>query len=136
MQKTSIISEEFDGRTFRYEFLQELILEELFVHIKNMKKARFLWFSGWVLGWKFLFWVHYMLENEVFSIKLRSPNEFVWANYETWAKFINFQRVSPYIKMMSIWQKPIVKASLKLGRFFFMAGRKLWDAMLLLLLTH
>ena len=61
----------------------------------------------------------------VFSIKLRSPNEF-FKGYETWAKFINFQRVSPYIKMMSIWQKPIVKASLKLGRFFFMAGRKLW----------
>ena len=38
MQKTSILSEEFNGRTFRYEFLQELILEELFVSIKNMKK--------------------------------------------------------------------------------------------------
>ena len=37
-QKTSILSEKFNGRTFRYECLQELILEELFVNIKNMKK--------------------------------------------------------------------------------------------------
>ena len=42
VQKTSIVSEEFNGRTFRYEFLQELILEELFVNIKNMQKSRFL----------------------------------------------------------------------------------------------
>ena len=38
VQKTSIFSEEFNGRTFRYEFLQERILEELFVKIKNMQK--------------------------------------------------------------------------------------------------
>ena len=42
VQKTSIFFEEFNGRTFRYEFLQELILEELFVSIKNMQKSRFL----------------------------------------------------------------------------------------------
>ena len=42
VQKTSNVSEEFNGRTFRYEFLQELILEELFVNIKNMQKSRFL----------------------------------------------------------------------------------------------
>ena len=42
VQKTSIVSEEFNGRTFRYEFFQELILEELFVNIKNMQKSRFL----------------------------------------------------------------------------------------------
>ena len=42
VQKTSIFSEEFNERTFRYEFLQELIPEELFGNIKNMKKSRFL----------------------------------------------------------------------------------------------
>ena len=39
VQKASISSEEFNARTFRYEFLQELILEELFGNIKNMKKS-------------------------------------------------------------------------------------------------
>ena len=42
VQNTSIFPEEVNGRIFRYEFLQELILEELFVNIKNMKKSRFL----------------------------------------------------------------------------------------------
>ena len=50
MQKTSTASEEFDGRTFRYEFLQELILEELFVSIENMKNHDFYDFQDEFLG--------------------------------------------------------------------------------------
>ena len=34
VQKTSILSEEFNERIFRYEFCQELILEELLVSVK------------------------------------------------------------------------------------------------------
>ena len=35
MQNTSPGLKEYFGRTFRYEFLQELILEEFFVNIKK-----------------------------------------------------------------------------------------------------
>jgi len=51
VQKISIVSEEFNGRTLRYEFLQELILQELFVHIKKYEKITiFMIFrmSSWV----------------------------------------------------------------------------------------
>ena len=45
VQKTSIFSEEFNGTAFRYEFLQELILEEILVSVKICQTHDFLPFS-------------------------------------------------------------------------------------------
>ena len=50
MQKTSISSEEFNERTFRYQFLQELLLEELFVSPKISKNHDFKDFQDEFLG--------------------------------------------------------------------------------------
>ena len=41
---------EFNGRTFRYEFLQELILEELFEHVSYVKNGKISIFQNEFLG--------------------------------------------------------------------------------------
>ena len=50
VQKTSNFSEEFNERTFKYEFLQELILEELFGSTQNKENRDFYEFQDEFLG--------------------------------------------------------------------------------------
>ncbi len=49
-EKDIYISEELHGRTFRYEFLQDLILEELLVCMKIWKNHDFHDFQDEFLG--------------------------------------------------------------------------------------
>ena len=57
MQKTSNLSQDSNERTFRYEFLQELILEELFGSTQNMENRDFYEFQDEFLGGSSYFWV-------------------------------------------------------------------------------
>jgi len=49
VQNSSKFNQDSNGRTFRYEFLQELILEELFEHVSYVKNGKMSIFLQWVL---------------------------------------------------------------------------------------